>query len=269
MRAKPPADVIGAFGATGEMYALGGGQGTSWRVGDLVLKPVDLALEELEWQAGLFSSVRCDGFRLSAPRRARNGLLIVSNWCAREHLEGQHEPRRWESIIAVGERFHAAIADVPRPAIIDAGKDRWAIGDRVAWGDLPIEDFLHVKHVPRLARALRPIVATSQLVHGDLTGNVLFAAGLPPAIIDFSPYWRPTAFASAVVVADALVWEGADASLLRAVGQIDRFEQFLLRALIYRAVSDQLFRDREPIRPDSEDPFLPAVELAAQLAGSS
>jgi hypothetical protein len=106
-------------------------------------------------------------------------------------------------------------------------------------------------------------------VHGDLTGNVLFATDLPPAIIDFSPYWRPTPFASAIVVADALVWEGADASLLGAVAHIDRFEQFLLRAIIYRAVTDRLFREHESIRPDAEDPYLPAVELALRLAESN
>jgi hypothetical protein len=46
-------------------------------------------------------------------------------------------------------------------------------------------------------------------------------------IIDFPPYWRPPAFASAIVVADALVWEGADEWLLHAVGHIRRFPQFL------------------------------------------
>ena len=55
-------------------------------------------------------------------------------------------------------------------------------------------------------------------MHGDLTGNVLFADDLAPAVIDFSPYWRPTGFASAIVVGDALLWEGADETLLAAVG---------------------------------------------------
>ena len=103
-------------------------------------------------------------------------------------------------------------------------------------------------------------------MHGDLTGNVLFADGLPPAVIDFSPYWRPPAFASAVVVADALVWEGADERILDAVAHVEHVEQFLLRALIYRAVTDRLFRGREPARPDDGDPYLPAVELACCLA---
>ena len=124
-------------------------------------------------------------------------------------------------MIAVGERFHAALDGVPRPSLIDTRTDQWAIGDRVAWGELPAARFAHVKHLPRLVDALRPIDAPSQLVHGDLTGNVLFAPGLPPAVIDFSPYWRPTGFASAVVVGDALAWEGADESLLDAVAHVD------------------------------------------------
>jgi hypothetical protein len=40
----------------------------------------------------------------------------------------------------------------------------------------------------------------SQLVHGALTAIVLFEQGLAPAVIDFSPYWRPSASGEAVVV---------------------------------------------------------------------
>ena len=96
---------------------------------------------------------------------------------------------------------------------------------------------------------------------------MLFADGLPPAVIDFSPYWRPTGFASAVVVGDALLWEGADAGLLTAVAHVDDFPQLLVRALIFRAVVDALFRKGEPQRPDSDDCFLAPVELACSLAG--
>ena len=100
-------------------------------------------------------------------------------------------------------------------------------------------------------------------MHGDLTGNVLFADGLPPAVIDFAPYWRPPAFATAVVVGDALLWEGADETLLAAVEHVDAFPQFLLRALIYRAVVDAIFRNGE-VR-DEDDCFGAPVELALRL----
>src|SRR5205814_7462370 len=118
----------------------------------------------------------------------------------------------------------------------------WSVGDRVAWGELPASKFAHVKHLTRLASALKPIAAPSQLIHGDLTGNVLFDDRLPPAVIDFSPYWRPTAFAAAIVVADALVWEGAQADILAAVAHVEDFAQYLLRALIYRVVAAELLR---------------------------
>jgi len=121
----------------------------------------------------------------------------------------------------------------------------------------------------RLVSALQPVEAPSQLIHGDLTGNVLFDDQLPPAVIDFSPYWRPTAFASAIVVADALVWEAADESILDGVAYIEDFAQYLLRAVIYRAVTDCLFRSLELRRPDDADPYLPVVELACRLAGGA
>ena len=234
-----------------------------------MLKPVDLGGPELEWQAELFGSVSFDGCRVARPLRAGDGSLVVEGWCAWQALAGRHLPRRWPEIIAIGERFHTALVGVPRPDFLSCRTDPWAVGDRVAWGDLPADEFAHVKHLPRLVPALRPVREPSQLIHGDLTGNVLFDDRLPPAVIDFSPYWRPTPFASAIVVADALVWEAADESILGAVARVDDFAQYLLRALIYRAVTDRLTRSQEPIRPDDADPYLPVVELACRLAANT
>lgn len=266
--APPPAHVLAAFGATDAPTPLGGGQGQAWRAGDLVLKPLEWSMSpaELEWQGAVLGALREDGFRVARPCRAADGSALVDGWCAWRYVEGEHAERRWADVIAVGERFHAALAGVSRPDMIDARTDHWAIGDRVAWGELPAERFAHVEHLPRLVAALRPVDAASQLVHGDLTGNVLFARGVPPAVIDFSPYWRPPAFASAIVVGDALAWEGADETLLAAVAHIPSFPQFLLRALIYRLVVDALFREGEPNRPDAANCFLDPVELACRLA---
>ena len=60
------------------------------------------------------------------------------------------------------------------------------------WGELDARDIPVVKHLPALLAAVRPVSGVApQLIHGDLTGNVLFGDGLAPAIIDLSPYWRP------------------------------------------------------------------------------
>ena len=268
MTLEPPPRVLAAYGVTGLVESLTGGQGTAWRAGELVLKPLDVAMsvEELEWQGGLFDTLNPEGFRVSRLRRALDGSALVDGWCAWELVDGEHRERGWPEVIAVGERFHSALASVPRPTFLDERTDPWAIGDRVAWGELPGGSFSDVKHLPRLTALLQPVeTSRSQLVHGDLTGNVLFAEGLPPAVIDFSPYWRPVGFASAVVVGDALLWEGADESLLEAVAHVDSFPQLLLRALIYRAVVDAIFRPDGP-RADEDDFFLGPVQLACSLA---
>ncbi|HWX08777.1 MAG TPA: hypothetical protein VNY33_02270 [Gaiellaceae bacterium] len=201
---------------------LAGGTGRSWRVGELVLKPLDRAPAEIEWQADVLGAVREDGFRVAPPL-----TRIVEGWTAWRYVEGRHEPGRWLDIIATGERLHTALAGVPRPGdLIAPGVEPWATGDRVAWGAEPfagLDDLLVV---------LRPVTEPNSLIHGDLTGNVLFAEGLSPAVIDFTPYWRPRPFAAAIVVADALVWEDAPAALANAVDS-----QYLLRALIYRGVT--------------------------------
>ena len=110
-----------------------------------------------------------------------------------------------------------------RPPQVD---NPWETGDRVAWSEQPYPT------VADVLDALQPVDDAPQLIHGDLTGNVLFHETLPPAIIDFAPYYRPAQYASAIVVADALCWEGAPSELAAAVDP-----QYLLRALIYRGVT--------------------------------
>jgi hypothetical protein len=212
----PSRAVLDAFGAAGEPEPLPGGTGRSWRIGALVLKPLDRAPAEIEWQADVLGSVREDG------------------------------PGRWLDITAAGERLHAALAGVPRPGgIVAPGVEPWATGDRVAWGAERFEG------LDDLLAALRPVTEPNTLIHGDLTGNVLFAEGLSPAIIDFTPYWHPRPFASAVVVADALVWEGAPPELGDAVDP-----QYLLRALIYRGVTSMV----------AGTEWRPTLELARRIA---
>ena len=267
MSVAPSRAVIEAFGCAGSPSPLPGGRGTAWRVGKLVLRRVDPAEPPLAWQRGVLGSIANPGFRLSLPQTTLAGDFESDGWCAWKFLVGAHETGRWREIIAVGERFHRAMAHVPEPAFVARRSDRWAIADRVAWGELERDAFAEVEHLSELVSVRRGLDAPCQLVHGDLTGNVLFTEGLPPAIIDLAPYWRPPAYASAVVVADALVWEGADESLLDAVADVPRFPQFLVRALIMRAVVDRLFREDDSLR-DDDDPFGPAVQLACGLAAA-
>jgi hypothetical protein len=101
------------------------------------------------------------------------------------------------------------------------------------------------------------------VIHGDLTGNVLFAEPLPPAIIDLAVYWRPPGYATAIVVADAIAWEGATAGNLREATSAPGFGQLLARALLFRIVTDWLANaDAAASRSTA---YTSGVSLAADL----
>jgi uncharacterized protein (TIGR02569 family) len=238
-RAAPSSTVLRRFDASGRLEPLDGDR--AWKVGHRVLKPVDAETSEIEWQAAALSKLAQDGYRLALPMPATDGSIVVEDWTAWPFLRGRYELGRWTDIIEVSRRFHAEVASLGKPRFIDERSHRWAIGDRVAWGDLADEPYRHIPFVADLRDSLRPIHATDQLIHGDLAGNVLFAADEPPAIIDLALYWRPIAYAEAILVADALIWEGAGDDLFDyAKGTHPDFGQFLARALIFRLVATLL-----------------------------
>ncbi|WP_326707515.1 phosphotransferase [Streptomyces cyaneofuscatus] len=236
----PPRSVLDAFGVRGIREPLTGGQGRSVRVGGAVLKPAERTEGESEWAASVFERLpRGAGFRVPRPLRSAEGDAVVEGWTAAEFIDGRPGPsRQWPGVVAVGRAFHAALREVPRPAFLDRRTHPWAVADRVAWGEegaavVPelAEPFAH------LLSLRRPVEGAAQVIHGDLTGNVLFSPGQDPVVIDFSPYWRPPLYAEAVVIVDGLLWYEPAPSLLVGGGGDPRWRQMLIRALIFRLVA--------------------------------
>ncbi|MCY1143282.1 hypothetical protein OWR29_35250 [Actinoplanes sp. Pm04-4] len=215
-------------------------------MGDVVLKPEVAAVVD-----GL-AEVQSSEFRLATPLRTRDGSFEFQGWSATRWVEGR-EPdytraETWQKIIEAGRAFHRAVAGIARPLFVDARQDWWARGDRVAWGERDGQfrpEFAATAE--RLRRGLGPL-GEAQLVHADLTQNVLFAPGLPPAIIDISPYWRPPAYAEAVVVADALCWHNAQPELLDYV-QVS--ESAVARALLFRMATSNERDDLQDVRDEA------------------
>ncbi|MFF0739427.1 aminoglycoside phosphotransferase [Streptomyces sp. NPDC004111] len=237
---------------------LSGGQGRSVLVGGYVFKPAEGAEEEAEWGTAVWEElVPNGGFRVPRPLRAADGRCVVDGWTASEFLPGEPGPQgHWDGVLAAGRAFHAALKGVPRPAFLDRRTHPWAVADRVAWGERDIEAAADLAApLAALREAWRPVnEEAAQLIHGDLTGNVLFGGGgggggtqgasscgaasyEPPTVIDFSPYWRPPLFAEAVVVVDGLLWFDRPAGLLTDGGAHPDWPQLLIRALIFRLVA--------------------------------
>ena len=267
-----PADVRAAFGApSGSATRLLGGGGACWQVGEVVFKPGQHP-RVASWLADVFDNRRGSGFRVPQPVRAADGSWVVDGWAAWSRLDGEPAPlERWPELVAAGRAFHAAIAEVPAPRWLGRGRDRWTVADRVAWDGAEVELAPELADlVTGLQAATRPVRLSAQLTHGDLAGNVLFAAGQPPAVIDFSPRWRPAGYAVAVAAVDLLVWSAAPPDILDVLADEEDIDQLLLRALVFRLVTESLLRpdpeSRKAVRRANE----PVVELLlSRVSGRS
>lgn len=241
MPLPPPTDqVLTAFGLTDvAVRPLSGGQGHAWVAGQTVLKP---AHDEVEatWASRVLEDLVEDGFRINRPVRSHDGHWVVDGWSAWSRLDGVHDTsNRWSEVMRAGRALNAALAGLERPAFLDARTNVWSVGDRTAWGEEPLQ-VLHEAFRPcaeGLAAHVRPSLDPSQIIHGDLTGNVLFARGQPPGVIDFTPYWRPASFCLAIVAVDAVCWNAASPTLFQALPTDDDRESLLARAALYRLIT--------------------------------
>lgn len=237
---NPSLETQAEFRAVGTPFKLEGGRGTVWRVGDVTLKPLDVLPEEILWldEVAREHSVGSE-LRLSLPIRSRSGKLIVDGWTAFPYLAGEHQPGRWLELAKIARDFAALFAEVGRPDFIDMRTHAWARADRFAWDDdggLPVA----APYVADLVSARRQVFDPPGIIHGDLSGNVLFDSGLSPAVVDLTIYWRPVNYSVAVIVADAVCFEGAPLSLFETISPDRVFPQYLVRALLFRLMTDYL-----------------------------
>jgi hypothetical protein len=192
----PAPQVLAAYGSTATPTPLAGGRGTSWRAGDLVLKP-DSDLEFTQWWSDIVSTLAPDQIMVPATVRSLDGRLVVDGWSATQWASGtpvdatDTRATSWLAVVSAGRALHQELNAVPRPRFIDRRHHRWAIADRTAWdeGTQPFGQGT----TGLLARARDLVIdepLPEQLIHGDLSGNVLLGSH-PPAVIDMSPYWRP------------------------------------------------------------------------------
>jgi hypothetical protein len=235
-----PAHVIDAFGLSGSPVMLPGGELRTYRCAEFVLRHVSAQIDEIPdtlFTASLFARIpESAAFRVPRPRRANDGEWLYHGWSCWTFVEG-----RWATaaeapeMVAAIEAFHRAIADEPRPAYLPKRSLVYDRADRGAFGDMPAGVDLRVwpvlDELYALRRPLDPALR-DQLIHGDANAaNVLVAPGLPPAIIDFAPYWRPPEFALAVTALWLCCYQ-RHLEALPAFEHVRDFDQLLLRALI-------------------------------------
>ncbi len=205
---------------------------------------------EHDWVCEVFTEWDSDTVRVPepvVPKGDNTSGWSVDGWAAHVFLQGRDVEllRELDEVKEASDAFHHSVKDLARPDFMDDRDDPWAYGDRLAWQAAEPDGDDHTLDVVRLLTdRLAPVTSQEQVIHGDILPNVLVADGLPPAVIDWPPYFRPTGTANAVAVTDAITFRGGPLSLLDDWETGDDWNQLLVRALLYRLGPTGLFAAR-------------------------
>ena len=232
----PPRHVLAAYGLSERPLPMAGGRVSgAWQVGEAVLKRAGDAAEQV-WRCEVYLDWPSDAaVRVPRPLPDQDGRWVVDGWSAHVRVPGKTasvvDDVQWFRLACDG--FLDVTCDLAKPAFLDTRDDPWTTADRMlAAGAEPpasVGEFV--------ADCLRDdgvVSGQPQVVHADLTGNVL-RDGEVAGVIDWPAQWWPRELALAVVVADALCWQGAGKTLLDEWHDVGTAA--LRRALAWRAVT--------------------------------
>lgn len=261
MTVAPPPHVLDLFAVPADVQPLPGGQGGSVRAGDLVLSP-GRDPEVAVWLNPLLARLAVEldertaarrSLRVAMPIPARDGSWVVEGWGASRWETGTTGCDDAAVVVATARLLHAelAVAVPVRPAGLERREDRWALAERLAFGEddcvrEAVHDHPARELVERLvlarSRAAHAELGDDQLVHADLTGNVLLDPAGSPVVIDVSPAWRPALWAEAVCRLDLAVRDPERRDPHEQLGGLAedaRGRSALARAALFRLLSDR------------------------------
>ncbi|CAH0002309.1 unnamed protein product [Clonostachys byssicola] len=273
---QPSKSVLEAFNLHGTPTSLEGGRGLCFQVNDTVLKPSE-DYEESQFIAEVINKLHSirppTTYRVPLPCPAGfdKTVYVQDGWTAWSFLPGGHARGfdRYPVVFELARKFHSdlSLLSITRPSFLDRLSDRFHESDRLAWDEKSISSIPSLNQrvlsliqpsIDELNKLKRPLQVTppSQIIHADLTGNILYAD--LPGIIDMTFFWRPAAYGEAIIAADALIWSAQGRELVVDLyGGLDGTRiQLLVRALLYRCVAFAIDSDMRFVNA-----FLPKADF--------
>ncbi|RXZ78615.1 hypothetical protein EBB07_26255 [Paenibacillaceae bacterium] len=241
-------EVIHSFNLKGEIMPLPGGQNTSVRVNNAVLKPVE-DVQHSERLLTIIDSLNPHGYRLSKPVRSNKGTFVSEGWICTQFEHGQEVNGLVKEKLQASRLFHHDLSTIlvsNLPQVVD---NAWAKAHRIAWQTAELPKEVHIETRQIITELLLKVRLqedyTLQVVHADLAGNILFDEVLPPLIIDFSPTIAPVEYAEAILVCDCIAWQGSKASEIDVLPNHEFYKEMVIRAVVFRLAVEAIFSGKD------------------------
>ncbi|MEK3886861.1 hypothetical protein [Bacillus sp. FSL K6-3431] len=233
-------DILKSFNVNGEIIPLKGGQNTSVRVNNAVLKPVEGVLHS-EQLFTIIDSINPQGYRLSKPIKSNKGTFVTEGWGCATFERGREVYGQIKEKLHVARLFHHDLANI-KYKYFSQVDNPWSKAHRIAWQENELSEEIHTEARKIIKNLLEKVQLKEryklQIVHSDLAGNILFDDVLPPLIIDFSPTVAPVEYAEAIIVCDCIAWQG---SKISEIDLLPDNKEMFIRAVVFRLVVGAIF----------------------------
>ncbi|RFS14620.1 hypothetical protein [Emticicia sp. C21] len=239
-------EILDLFGISGKTEKLTGGQGQSIRVGDFVLKPIE-ETAKYSWIGEALASISTYDLAIAKPIKSKNGNFVESGYGVTQYLTGDFFIGRIEEKIKACQIINQLLKSIKIPEDWVHWSSPWQWANRIAWEEASLPDNADSKSckiIEAIKAEYKPIDLPEQLIHSDLAGNILFN-GNTPVIIDFSPEFRPSAYAEILLITDSIAWHQEKAESLWILQHPKALiMQLAVRAIVFRLAVVIIFKPK-------------------------
>lgn len=235
-------DILKAFNLKGTPTLLKGGQNTSVKIGNYVLKPT-YDNSHTEFIGEVLNTINPINYRISKPIKSINGKYTYKNYMATTYEEGFHKTN-YQKTYETALLFHNDLNNINLNLPI--GNDPWSKAHRLLFNKEGINelDIIYQDEISKLIKNLPILSDKFQIIHSDIGGNILFHNTLKPLIIDFSPAYAPVKYAIAIMIMDALVWDKLSINDFKFIEDIALYKPYLAFATYFRIITMAFNKER-------------------------
>lgn len=229
-------EILEVFGISGKIEKLIGGQGQSVRVGDFVIKPIE-EVAKYCWVGEVLESISTHDLAIARHIRSKNGNFVENAYGVTQYIPGNFLSDKIEEKLKACQVLNQLTQSVKQPIQWNNWSSTWQWANQIAWEETYLPKNTNIRSL-QLIKAIKtkyqPVYLSNQLIHSDLASNILFNKRTP-VIIDFSPEFRPSAYAEILLITDSIAWyQVPKDSLWVTQYPKELVSQLALRAIVFR-----------------------------------